>query len=172
MEQDRRNSRNLGHKLEPSMIPDHQTGRDTSIDPTLDTNVRNTDELVSEPSVFVMASVTNEIREERKQGRTEPGEAEPVRVELLTGRTDRLGSSSPDLPSHRTVTPMTSKEWDSGSPPMSQGDRATLTGKLCQWVMALIKWQCGVDKAVDDRMVRALEGWLWNRGISIYTDLS
>jgi hypothetical protein len=37
--------------------------------------------------------------------------------------------------------------------------------------MALIRWQCSTDTAVDDRMVRVLEGWLRKRGISIYTDL-
>jgi hypothetical protein len=52
MEQDGRNSGNPGYKLEPSTIPDHQAGRDPSIYPALDTNVRNTDRLVSEPSVF------------------------------------------------------------------------------------------------------------------------
>jgi hypothetical protein len=60
---------------------------------------------------------------------------------------------------------------DNGSTAGSHDDRAALTGKLCQWVMVLIKWQCGMDKAVDARMVQALEGWLCNRGISIYTDL-
>jgi hypothetical protein len=65
----------------------------------------------------------------------------------------------------------TLEKWDSGPAIVSHDNRATITGKLCQQVMVLIKWQCGVDKAVDDRMVRALEGWLRNRGISIYTDL-
>jgi hypothetical protein len=52
MEQDGRNSGNLGHKLEPLTSPDNQTGRNISIYLTLNTNVRNTNGLVSEPSMF------------------------------------------------------------------------------------------------------------------------
>jgi hypothetical protein len=52
MEQDGRSSRNLGYKLDAATIPDNQTGRGTSIYPTLNTNVRSINELVSEPSMF------------------------------------------------------------------------------------------------------------------------
>jgi hypothetical protein len=69
------------------------------------------------------------------------------------------------------MTQATVKERDSGTAPVTQDDRGVLTGKLCKHVMALIKWQCSADTAVDDRMVRVLEGWLQRRGISIYTDL-
>jgi hypothetical protein len=73
--------------------------------------------------------------------------------------------------SQRKMTQETLEEQDSGSTNGSHDDCAIMTGKLCQRVMALIKWQCGMDKAVDNRMVWVLEGWLHNRGISIYTDL-
>jgi hypothetical protein len=69
------------------------------------------------------------------------------------------------------MTQESARERDSGTAPVTQDDRGVLTGKLCKRVMALIKWQCGADTVVDDRMVRALEGWLRRRGISIYTDL-
>jgi hypothetical protein len=56
---------------------------------------------------------------------------------------------------------------------MGERDSGTwpdLTGKLCRCVMALIWWRVGADKAVTEHVVRALEEWLWRRGISIYTD--
>jgi hypothetical protein len=56
--------------------------------------------------------------------------------------------------------------WDTGS-----RDTSVLTGKLCRRVMVLIQWKVGTDKAVMEHMVRALEQWLHNRGISIYMDL-
>jgi hypothetical protein len=52
MEQDGRNNRNPGHKLETAMNPDNQAGRNTGIYSTLDAGNRDTDGLVSEPSVF------------------------------------------------------------------------------------------------------------------------
>jgi hypothetical protein len=52
MEQNGGHSRNLGHELDAPTLPDHQAGRNTSIYSTLDTDNRNTDRLVSEPSMF------------------------------------------------------------------------------------------------------------------------
>jgi hypothetical protein len=69
------------------------------------------------------------------------------------------------------MTQETLTKQDNGSTAESHNDWAALTGKLCQRVMALIRWQCKMDKAVDACMVQVLEGWLRNRGISIYTDL-
>jgi hypothetical protein len=65
---------------------------------------------------------------------------------------------------------MTQKERDSGKDAQGQQSSAEFTGKLCKQVMALIRWKVGTDKAVDEHVVQALERWLWNRGISIYTD--
>jgi hypothetical protein len=45
-----------------------------------------------------------------------------------------------------------------------------LTGKLCQRVLALIKWKVGVVKDITKVTVWVLEAWLQARGISIYTD--
>jgi hypothetical protein len=45
-----------------------------------------------------------------------------------------------------------------------------LTRKLCQRVLALIKWKVSVDKDITKVTVQALEAWLRARGISIYTD--
>jgi hypothetical protein len=50
-------------------------------------------------------------------------------------------------------------------------ERSTIMGKLCQQVMALIRWKKGLDMRITEGMVRALEAWLWRRGISIYTKL-
>jgi hypothetical protein len=52
MEQNRRNGGNLGHELETSAIPDHETGRGTSVNPIFNTDNRDTDRMVPEPSVF------------------------------------------------------------------------------------------------------------------------
>jgi hypothetical protein len=52
MEQDRRNSRNSGHKLDTPMSPGHQAGRNISILSALNMDNRNTDRLVFEPSIF------------------------------------------------------------------------------------------------------------------------
>jgi hypothetical protein len=114
-----------------------------------------------------MASVTEEINKERRQ--TNQNNDGPDQTEPSIDEPDQLGLN--EALSQREMTQEDSKEWDSGTAPMSHEDQATLTGKLCKRVMALIRWQCGTDTAVDDRMVRALEGWLRKRGISIYTDL-
>jgi hypothetical protein len=65
---------------------------------------------------------------------------------------------------------VTQGEQDSGIRSVSQQGSPSLTGQLCQHVMAVVCWQVGTDKAVDDHMVQALEQWLRARGISIYTD--
>jgi hypothetical protein len=46
-----------------------------------------------------------------------------------------------------------------------------ITGKLCQRVMALIKWKKGMVLEIDQRVMEGVEVWLYRRGISIYTDL-
>jgi hypothetical protein len=116
---------------------------------------------------IVTASVTKEIKEGTKP--TSPTSYKPNRNEL--------SKDEPDQPetirrlSQAEVTHRNVRERDSGMAPVSHDERATLTGKLCKRVMALIRWQCSTDTAVDDHMVRVLEGWLRKRGISIYTDL-
>jgi hypothetical protein len=127
----------------------------------------------------VTASVTKEIKglaaakTEEERAHEDTGEAnqtDPGRAGA--GRTDgskRQNDTTPTLAlGQRKVTHVDSKERDSGTAP---NERPELTGKLCRRVMALIRWQCGADGAVDACMVRALEGWLRKRGISIYTDL-
>jgi hypothetical protein len=122
-----------------------------------------------------MASVTDKIKEERKKkeqgndNRTNMEETESVRTNTPVGEPSQheLGAAT----SQREMTQEILEKWDSGSEIRSHNDRAVMTGKLCRRVMVLIKWQCGMDKAVDAHMVRVLEGWLRNRGISIYIDL-
>jgi hypothetical protein len=65
---------------------------------------------------------------------------------------------------------MTQEERDSGIRSVSHRGSTPLTEQLCWCVMAMIRWQMGADKAVDNRMVQALEQWLHRQGISIYTD--
>jgi hypothetical protein len=49
--------------------------------------------------------------------------------------------------------------------------RSTITGQLCKRVLTVIKWRQGVDMGIDRRVMGEVEGWLWRREISIYTDL-
>jgi hypothetical protein len=134
--------------------------------------------LCNAPSTFqcmmdVTASVTEEIRRKEKEKeatiQTNLGSSDLARIELSAKKPNWSGSI--EVPSQEQMTHGVTEKRDSGTMPVSHGDRATLTGKLYKHVMVLIKWQCGADEAVDARMVRALEGWLRNRGISIYTDL-
>jgi hypothetical protein len=48
--------------------------------------------------------------------------------------------------------------------------QSTIIGKLCQLVLALIKWKKGLSEGVSEGAIWILEVWLHNRGISIYTD--
>jgi hypothetical protein len=66
---------------------------------------------------------------------------------------------------------MTQGKRDSGTRSVSHTGESELMGKLCQRVMALIRWQVGADIAVTEHVVQVLEEWLWRRGLSIYTDL-
>jgi hypothetical protein len=59
---------------------------------------------------------------------------------------------------------------DSGSGTPPKDINAQLMGKLCKWVLVLIKHKMGADVHVSDRMVRALKEWLRRHGISIYTE--
>jgi hypothetical protein len=140
------------------------------------------------PDVFkraphvVTASVTKEIKRDTMYHERE-GEGEARRKGQLETQVNRtgLGQIQPNRPeprqteetgsSQEKMTQNDEGKRDNGSASVIPEGRAALTGKLCQRVMALIRWQCGIDGAVDDRMVRTLEGWLRRRGISIYTDL-
>jgi hypothetical protein len=131
--------------------------------------------MIANNSLSVMANITEEIKKKREQ----TNEKETDQEETVWSESNRIESNKVD--SHRFnkdesisqvgMTQGVAREWDSGTAPMTQGDWGVLTGKLCKRVMALIKWRCGADTAVDDCMVRALEGWLRRRGISIYIDL-
>jgi hypothetical protein len=131
----------------------------------------------------VTASVTEVIRGLREKTKPKEGLQSSRRFEERNIEPSRPSQdqTSPDQSTEKQsgstltlgqgregVTHGNSGERDSGTAP---GERSALTGKLCRRVMALIRWQCGADGAVDERMVRALEGWLRRRGISIYTDL-
>jgi hypothetical protein len=72
--------------------------------------------------------------------------------------------------SHRETTQPTNGKQNTATS-VSQDECSALTGKLCKRVLALIRWQCGADTAVDNRMIQALTGWLRKRGISIYTEM-
>jgi hypothetical protein len=48
--------------------------------------------------------------------------------------------------------------------------RSTITGQMCQRVLALIHWRKGYDRNVTSEMMGTVERWLCNRGISIYID--
>jgi hypothetical protein len=131
----------------------------------------------------VTASVTKEIKkgkarhEANERGeekiKDQPNQTKPNPIELYQTRPSRPEQSRTREAesSQGQLTQDDIREQDSGSAPVKPDDRAALTGRLCRHVMALIRWQCGVDGAVDDCMVRALEVWLRRRGISIYTDL-
>jgi hypothetical protein len=47
---------------------------------------------------------------------------------------------------------------------------STIMGKLCQRVLALIKWRKGFSEDVSEETIRILEQWLCNWGPSIYTE--
>jgi hypothetical protein len=48
--------------------------------------------------------------------------------------------------------------------------KAGMMGKLCRRALVLIKHKVGTDVSIDEHMVRVLEAWLQNRGITIYTE--
>jgi hypothetical protein len=48
--------------------------------------------------------------------------------------------------------------------------RSMITGRLCQRVMALIKWKKGLMPDISQEVMGEVEAWLRRRGISIYTD--
>jgi hypothetical protein len=115
----------------------------------------------------VTASITEEIQKTKKMN-------EPTRVNTTNGPTQVDTMNKLNWSLHMTLTSqedLTQGEWDSGSEEASHKGSVDLTGKLCWHVMALIWWQVGTDKAVNDCMVQALEQWLHRRWISIYTDL-
>jgi hypothetical protein len=126
--------------------------------------------------VIVTASVTEELKRDvaARAKRKDEGQEEETALKARQTAPNRSFTEQPEPaqaglpgPSQKDVTQDDVKERDSGT---AVDGRAALTGKLCRRVMALIRWQSGVDTAVDDRMVRALEAWLRRRGISIYTD--
>jgi hypothetical protein len=49
--------------------------------------------------------------------------------------------------------------------------KSTITGKLCQWVLTVIKWRRGLVPDINQKMMGEVEAWLHRRGVSIYTDL-
>jgi hypothetical protein len=119
-------------------------------------------------------TVTRAITEEIKRGRSLEKEGDGGTSggrEVLVGeqQVDEKDRLEPACGSDRfegrnePVGSQSVGEWDSGS-------GTDLTGKLCQHVMALIRWRVGADKAVMEHVVQALEEWLQRRGISIYTD--
>jgi hypothetical protein len=136
----------------------------------------------------VTASVTKEIREGRESGnaalvvgegdrdeppvdRTDDQQAKPNRTTDQQAKPDQVGSSQEiNQTSHREMTQEVKGKQISATAPTDQLGHSILTGKLCKRALALIRWQCGADTAVDDRMVQALTGWLRKRGISIYTE--
>jgi hypothetical protein len=85
---------------------------------------------------------------------------EPGLIHLEVSSLQGMNQASKALP----------EEWDSGTSDHNSESRLVLMGKLCRRALVLIKYKVGADKAVDDYMVKALEAWLWKRGISIYTD--
>jgi hypothetical protein len=116
----------------------------------------------------VMASVTEEIKKNQTERLREPDEEEKLGELTQFEQGDESGLwIKPDLEDQDNVT---QGEQDSGIQSVSQQGSPSLTGRLCQRMMAVVHWQVGADKAVDDCMVQALEQWLCARGISIYTD--
>jgi hypothetical protein len=119
----------------------------------------------------VMASVTEEIKKSRL---TEPsGRSEPDEQSKPGKQAERPESILPESAdevtqdlSHRRLD-----QKEHGTRSVSHTGSADLTGKLCQCVMALIRWKVGADVAVTEHVVWALEEWLCRRGINIYTDL-
>jgi hypothetical protein len=117
-------------------------------------------------TMTVMASVTREIKERRNEQEKEENEPNQ-KQEDEPNRSASMSELAQEM-SHRELT---QEEQDSGTRSVTHNSSAELTGKLCQHVMALIRWKVGADKAVMEHMVQALEEWLRRRGISIYTDL-
>jgi hypothetical protein len=128
----------------------------------------------------VTVSVTKEIREQGL-GRDRQGLGQEDRTEATAwsvqanpdqNRSNQVWTNQA-VEVNRSLKDMTQdneRKRDSGSASVIPEERSALTGKLCRRVIALIRWQCSADSAVNDRMVRTLEAWLWRRGISIYTD--
>jgi hypothetical protein len=126
-----------------------------------------------------MASVTEEIKRERRESRwieqpedeslnAEPSQAEPSWTESSRAMIADKPGTHWEQSSQKEVT---RGEWDNGTGSAGHKGRAELTGKLCWCMMALIWWKVGADKAVTEHVVRALVEWLHRQGISIYTDL-
>jgi hypothetical protein len=114
----------------------------------------------------VTANVTERIRERERKGKTEQTGLEETEPPQITPTGEPLPIWAKDL----SQRPVTQKERDSGKDAQKQQGSAEFTGKLCKRVMVLIQWKVDADKAVDEHVVQALEGWLQTRGISIYTE--
>jgi hypothetical protein len=64
----------------------------------------------------------------------------------------------------------TIKGHDDGSLGNDLTSISVLMGKLCKRVLALIKHKVSTDGSVSDHMAQALATWLWQWGITIYTE--
>jgi hypothetical protein len=62
------------------------------------------------------------------------------------------------------------KKWDSRTISDARDGTYGLMDKLCKCALILIKHKVGADLTISDHMVRALEEWLWRKGITIYTE--
>jgi hypothetical protein len=62
------------------------------------------------------------------------------------------------------------KRHDNRSPSNDLASGSVLMGKLCWRALALIKHKVGTDGSVSDHMAQALATWLWQWGITIYTE--
>jgi hypothetical protein len=65
---------------------------------------------------------------------------------------------------------MTIKGHDNGPLANDLTSKSVLMGKLCRRALALIKHKVSADGSVSDHMAQALATWLWQWGITIYTE--
>jgi hypothetical protein len=92
--------------------------------------------------------------------------------ELKPGQVHDHHSSADEVHDHQSSTDEV-HDHQSGTNEVQQQSMATqstIMGKLCHRVLALIKWKKGLSQEITEDMIRALEKWLHNRGISVYTD--